>query len=167
MFRSRGFTLIEITVAVGIFMAAAVLLSGMDSNYFRDNAFRAERDALVVVLQTARMDAMNNLHERSHGVALRPADHPNAYVMFEGPSYAASDPSSREVATAKYDAEIAIDAPSEIVFCQLSGAAARGIAPGTRCDDPRNYYDGAIVMTDAARRRALTIAVNYEGAIRW
>ncbi len=149
--RSRGFTLTEMLVVIGIIVMFIGVSLFIDMNNFRGNAFRGERAILVTLLQTARADSLNNIDQMPHGIALFPADYPNSYVLFEGSNYTASDPSLREPTDAQYPVTFT-DSPSEVVFSQLSGNA---------------NYDGDIVMNDTQRGLSATISINKEGRISW
>ncbi len=169
---ARGFTLIETTVAVGIFAALAGLFMQLNAGTLRRTAVRTDADALVMLLRSARMDAMQNLHERPHGVAIRPADHPRDVVGFEGASYAGSESALRTAR--EVDGAVSISTAiagtmttksAEIIFCPLSGVAVDNIAPGTSCDDPRNFFDGSVTLSDDTSGIRFTVTINHEGAI--
>jgi prepilin-type N-terminal cleavage/methylation domain-containing protein len=165
MRRTAGFTLIESAVTLGIFAVVAGLAVGLDAHYLRDEAFRGDEDTLVMLLQHARMESMNDLDELPHGVALRPSDHPDDVVGFGGADYASSDTASREADAIADSTAVAAGSPSEIIFCPLSGAAVTAIAPGTKCDDAQNQFDGAVTLTDSTSGKTFSITVNHEGAI--
>jgi prepilin-type N-terminal cleavage/methylation domain-containing protein len=164
---SHGYTLIELLIVVGLVLMLIAIALFTDLHNYLGDAFRGERRMLVTVLQTARADALNNVDQASHGVALHPADHPQDYVTFEGDDYDASDPSSRRVFIATYPTDIDPSSPSEIVFCQLSGDATRGVAAGTACEDHANAFEGDITLVDRIRRLTLAVSIDSEGAISW
>ncbi len=148
--QKQGFTLIETLVVLATLVLVAGLVLFFDLNNYRGSAFRAERSTIITVLESARANALNNIDQASHGVAIHPPDHPDSYVLFEGSSYAASDISTREVIDASYPVTIT---PIEVIFSQLSGNA---------------NYDGTIALVDAARNNfTFTISVNREGRIHW
>jgi prepilin-type N-terminal cleavage/methylation domain-containing protein len=149
--KPRGFTLIEVIIVIGIISILGGLSLFIDLNSYRGDAFRAERAALVTALQTARADALNNINENRHGVAIHPSGY-NGYIIFEGDSYASSTHLLDEKMESSYSVDISSTSPSEIVFDQLSGNA---------------NYDGNIVLIDPARQSSTTISINHEGKISW
>src|SRR5262249_49598881 len=63
---------------------------------------------------------------KSHGVAIKPADHPNSYVVFQTSSdYAgrSSDDKDQDATFSASQGSI-VSGASEVVFAQLSGTAA-------------------------------------------
>ena len=147
----QGFSQIELLVVVGIVAAFIGLSLFADINGFRGDAFRAEVSSLGRALQTARADALNNINEKRHGVAIRPAGY-DGYVIFEGTSYAARNSSRDERIKASYDVTIAPGSPAEIVFDQLSG---------------NTNYDGNITIIDPNRAMSAVLSINHEGRISW
>ncbi len=147
----NGFTLIEILVVIGIAGVLGSLLLFVDFNSYRGDAFRAEVSALGSSLQTARADALNNINEEKHGVAIHPAGY-DGYVVFEGASYATRNGSRDVPIKAAYGVTISMSSPTEIVFDQLSGNA---------------NYDGDITLTDPNRAMDAVLSVNHEGKISW
>ncbi|MEN9614113.1 MAG: hypothetical protein RLZZ347_420 [Candidatus Parcubacteria bacterium] len=148
----RGFTITEMLIVVGIITMFIGVSLFVDMNQFRGDAFRTERTTIITLLQTARANAMNNVNQTSHGVALFPANHPNSYVLFQGVSYATADPTMLDVMDAQYGITFSTSSPKEIVFTQLSGNA---------------NYAGNITLNDPQRGMSLPISVNYEGRISW
>lgn len=148
----RGFTLMEMLIVIGLVLVIASAPLFIDLTNYRMDAFRAERGVIVTLLQKARADALNNIHEEPHGVAFFPADHPHSYVVFEGPSYAASAEASREVTDMNYQIVFGPSSPPEIVFAQL---------------DASTGFSGDVVIADTQRAATTTITVNPEGGISW
>jgi prepilin-type N-terminal cleavage/methylation domain-containing protein len=143
-----GFTLLEMLVVIGIVTMLGGALSFVDMNNYRADAFHAERGALVTMLQTARADALNNVNQKPHGVAIHPAGY-DGYVIFEGANYASA--AVRVEVAANYGVNISPGSPSEIVFEQLSGNS--------------NYSSATITLTDPERGVTSNIFINHEGAI--
>lgn len=148
----RGFTLIEMLIVIGIILVIAGAPLFIDLTSYRADAFRAERAAIVTALQKARADALNNIDQEPHGVAFFPADHPKSYVVFEGDTYAVSDPVKREVFDENYPVAFGATSPDEVVFSQLDGSAG---------------FSGDIAVVDSQRGITAAITVNHEGAISW
>lgn len=147
-----GFTLMEVLIVmgiVGIFMAASLF---MDMSSYRGDAFRSEEDSLATSLQTARADALNNINQQKHGVAIHPGGY-DGYVIFEGETYATRDVSHDEDIKASYNVTFSPATPSEVVFEQLSGNIISGA--------------GDITLMDSSRNMTATISTNYEGKISW
>ncbi|HEY4526754.1 MAG TPA: type II secretion system protein [Candidatus Paceibacterota bacterium] len=146
----RGFTLVEILVATGIvimLLSAGLVFSMSD---YRTSSFNREVQTVVTLLQTARSKAMHNINETPHGVALYPHDHPQAYVLFEGPSY--GNGIVIDVIGQEYHIIESAESTSEIIFEQLSGSVTT----------PRD-----IAFFDEARGASTFISVNAEGRINW
>jgi prepilin-type N-terminal cleavage/methylation domain-containing protein len=148
---ARGFTLIEITVVIAIVAVLAGLIAFVDLNNYRGDAFRAELSSLGVALQTARADALNNIDQNRHGVAIHPGGY-NGYVLFEGDSYATRDAALDQDIDAAYGVTVAPGSPSEVVFDQLSGDT---------------HLDADITFIDPNRNITAAISINHEGRISW
>jgi prepilin-type N-terminal cleavage/methylation domain-containing protein len=146
-----GFTLIELLVVIGIITVLAGLVSFVDLNNYRGDAFRAEVAALGSALQTARADALNNIDQNKHGVAIHPGGY-NGYVLYEGDSYALRIPALDQKVSASYGVTLSPSSPTEVVFDQLSGDAS---------------YDGDITFVDPNRSITAAITINHEGRISW
>lgn len=144
-----GFTLIEVLVVLGIITMIIGATLMFDVNSFRGEAFRGERNTLVVALQTARADALNNINQQKHGVKINPGTF-KGYVIFEGDTYASSDAVLRDEIPSLYTIELEPGSPDEVVFSQLSGNAS---------------YDGEIVLKDPERNMTTNIVINHEGKI--
>ena len=122
-----------------------------DVTSYRAQSFRAERNNLVVALQTARADSLNNINQSKHGVAINPGGYAG-YVLFEGDSFAASNPATRVSIAASYPVTLASTSPQEVVFAQLSGDTG---------------FSGQLLLTDVERQATSAIVINYEGKIGW
>ncbi len=150
---SKGFTLIEIFVVIGIVMVIVVMSIFIDMNSYRGDAFRSEVSSLGKSLQEARANSLNNINQKKHGVAINP-DGYEGYIIFEGSSYdeVGRDTSNDKEIKSSYKVTFSPSSPTEIVFEQLSGDA---------------NYNGDITILDPERGMSLAISINYEGKISW
>ena len=142
----------EMLIVMGIILVIASAPLFIDLTSYRADAFRAERSTIVTLLQKARADALNNIDQEPHGVALYPADHPKSYVVFEGASYAASNPATREATNDSYPIVFGTTSPSEVVFNQLDASA---------------NINGDITLIDVQRGASAAITITNEGGISW
>lgn len=147
----KGFTLIEVIVVIAILTTLIASTLFFNINSFRGDALRAEAKQLQIILQTARADAMNNINQKPHGVAIHP-DGYDGYVLFTGNSYAHREASTSVFIPETYHVTFDISSPQEIVFSQLSGDA---------------NYQGNIVLTDTERHALTSITINHEGALSY
>lgn len=157
----RGFTLIELVIVVGLLAIIGSFTLVLSFNSYKGYLYRTDRDVLVAALQHARALAIGNVCSgtttnctdgRAHGVAIRPVDHPESYVIFQGPSYANRD----QAVDSELDSAPTTVFPggtdlSEVVFKQLSGSATTS---------------GTITMTDDAGRSSV-ITIGPDGQISW
>ncbi len=146
----KGFTLMEMLVVIGLVGVIATMSLFIDINSFRGDAFRSEVNNLGLALQTARADALNNIDQEQHGVAINPAGY-EGYVIFEGNSYDERDSSKDEDTKSSYEVTFSPTSPTEITFEQLSGDAE----------------DTDITMIDPNRNITAVISINHEGKISW
>ncbi len=142
-----GFTLIEVLVVLSIVTLIIGATLMFDVNSYRGEAFRAERNNLVVALQTARADALNNINQMKHGVKINTDE----YVIFEGSTFDDSLENTRKKIPLSYPVTLGVGSPDEIVFNQLSG----------------DSIDGEIVLIDPERNMTTNIIINHEGKIGW
>ena len=147
----EGFTLVEVLVVLGVltFILGATVV--FDMTGYRGDAFRAERTTLVTALQTARADALNNVQQSKHGVAINP-DGFAGYVLFAGDRYADADPVTRTMIPMSYPVTFGSTSPREVVFDQLSGDTG---------------FNGQTEIIDQGRSATTAIVINYEGKIGW
>lgn len=144
---TRGFTLIETLIVVGLAVLCATFLF-IDLNSYGRDALRNEQSKLVTLLSHARMQAMNNVRQDAHGVLLAP----DGYTLFVGEHFSSADHYYDEKTVSEYPIAFGTSTPREIVFAQLSGDA---------------NYEGTIEMTDPVRNASVLITINHEGAIGW
>ena len=126
----KGFTIIELLIVFALvsIVGAFALLASIDA--YRGSLFRSDRDMLVAALERARAESMNNVcigtctDGKAHGVAIRPSDNPNAYVIFQGSSYAVRNSSVDAIFAANSVA--IVTGLNEVDFAQITGAANAG-----------------------------------------
>lgn len=141
----------EMLIVIGIIGMLVALSLFMDLNSYRGDAFYSEVSSLGTALQTARADALNNINQKRHGVAIHPSGY-DGYIIFEGDTYSSSDHLRDESINASYKVIFASTSPTEVAFDQLSGDA---------------NYDGDITLIDGVRNMTATISINHEGRISW
>lgn len=144
---TKGFTLIEIMVVMGIFIVLVSFGTIVDLNVLKSDTLRAEESTVVSVLTKARSRAMSNYSGDTHGVCYLA---PN-YVIFKGNDCSASGsdlvPANTNIATASgFPGTF-----SPVVFNQLSGNVS-----GSTID---------IIIKDGVKEEKITI--NNEGTINW
>lgn len=154
---TRGFTMIEVLTVLGILGVIAGIVMYVDLNSYRGSAFRAEQSALGVALQTARADALNNIDEDRHGVAINLAGC-SGYTIFEGNSSSTANHSKDICIKASYGVNFSPTSPTEVIFDRLSGDAI------TYAGAP---FDGDITLIDPNRGMTVAISINHEGKISW
>lgn len=153
--RNRGFTLIEILVVMGLCAVVSTFALMVSMDWYRASVSHSDRDTLVLALEHARLESMHNVclgdactGGKPHGVAVRPEDNQNAYVIFQGSTYAARDVAVDVPLEA--NPTVATSGLTEVVFAQVSGDVSSV---------------GDLVLTGAGR--VSTITVGSEGQIFW
>lgn len=152
-----GFTLIETLIVIGVISILAMMSLFMNLNNYRGDSFRSEVSSLGMTLQTARANALNNINQKPHGVAIHPGGY-DGYIIFEGSSYAVADHTRDISIKASYNITLAPSSPAEIIFKQLSGNALNSGGVD---------YDGEITFVDPQRNMTAIISINHEGKISW
>ena len=144
--RTRGLTLIEVLVTLGLLGIIASLGLFATLGEYRGDTLRSERDTFVALLTRARAHAMNNIAGVPHGFCVDAND----YVVFAGTfSQSAIEeyqPLSRVVARSGFPA---CGSGSEILFTQLSGTTTQ------------------TTLTLLQNGQTLTVSVNGEGMVGW
>jgi len=155
MINNKGFTLIEVIVVMGLLVAIAGLVGFANLDTWRAFTFRGERNLLVSVLQKARSQSVSNIclgagcsDGKSHGLAIRPSDHSDADVIFQGSNYITRDSAFDEIIGSASTINYASSTISEVIFAQLSGDAST---------------IGDINLNDGVR--STTISIKNEGRI--
>lgn len=139
---SRGFTLIELVVVIGLMalFMAFTLPVGMET--LRQHAFLNARESIRTTLTTAREDTLAGTNNAAWGVALFPHD----IVRFQGSSYASRVPAYD--VTISLGSLVTLSGPSEVTFTRPDGFPS---TPST------------LILTDS--QRTATTTVNVLGTI--
>ncbi len=82
--RQRGFTLIEIVIALSLVAMLGGVMVPMGINFFRTQKFEEQTDQVIAVARMARNQALLRKNDSAFGVKF----FPTYYVLFEGGSYA-------------------------------------------------------------------------------
>lgn len=145
---TKGFTLIEIIVTLGIMLTVLSLGTLMSLDAYRGYAFRSERSLLVSALLRARAEAMNNMGASAHGVCYASVSGTYYYLTFGG---TVCDPSSPTNDRMQANSAISVtgNPSTTVVFTQLSG---------TTTDTTMHLSDGV---------HAADIIINHEGTVTW
>ncbi len=138
-----GFTLLEMLVVMGVVsvLFAMSAIAGIDT--IARSTVASERDLLVSLLETARMQALANIHESPHGVHVSAA----TFVVFEGASFDPSDPLNRSVPR---ETAVSVSGSDDIIFEQLSGDVTD---------------EGVMTLSDS--QSSMSIDINDNGRIEW
>lgn len=143
MDHSKGFTLIETIVTLGIVIMLFTLTTFISMDFFRGYDYRSEGAIVVSLLEKARNQSMNNVNGAGHGVFFDSGN----YILFEGPSYAGRN-TVKDTVIAMGNGTVH-SGLSEIVFEQLSG----------------NTAAGTVTITKSGQN--FNITLNNEGRINW
>ena len=143
---SRGFTIVEVLVVIGIasLLLGLGLFISMDA--YRSYSFRSERNNFVSVLEKARMLSLVNVGQAAHGVHVTTS----TYTIFEGAAYSPTS-SLNEVITIGRTVTITENPTgTDIVFGQLAANVTTS---------------AQFVISDGTRFGG--ISINHEGQIDW
>lgn len=150
---NKGFTLIEVLIAIGIifFLGGMGLFLSMD--FYRTFSFRSDNNTVVSILHKARMQALSNIDlndagGKDHGVHYDAVTH--QMTIFEGSSYGSEPAQDEDI---RIDSNLIITWPGDIVFKQLTGCL------NTNCDSPTQ------VITVVNNGQTSNISINNEGSI--
>ena len=165
----KGFTLIEVLIAMAILVIILSLGLFISFDFYKSYAFRSEKNIVVSVLQKARSESLNNINQTRHGVHFE-ASPSLKYILFECPAaspqctYYNTGSSTDIIIDSSYGASIAnpLPLPFDVIFGQLSGDCipSSGATPFA-CDS----LNQPITISYGAR--SYNITVNSEGRIDW
>lgn len=139
-----GFTQIELLVVIAIMIILASIGAVVGFDTIGRSTVASERDLVVTLLSSVRAKALANINELPQGLIIET----DKITLFEGNSYAASNPLSRKVI--KRNPNIVISGLKEVVFDQLSGQALSGG-----------------IITFSSPNESATITLNNAGQIDW
>jgi prepilin-type N-terminal cleavage/methylation domain-containing protein len=155
-----GFTLIEISVVMGLLAIIGSLLVFANFDVWRGYNFRGEADLLISVLQKARNQSINNIclgsgctEGKSHGVYIQS----DKYTIFQGSDWDHRDVAVDEDFEASNSVSSASSTINEVVFSQLSGDASFPQNP--------DLTEGEIILNETNGFHSETISINNEGRI--
>ncbi len=112
---SKGFTILETVLVIGIMAIIFSIGVPITFDFYINYELTTERDNLVSIYQQARDSSMSGEGGLAHGVYLTN----NGYVLFEGSSYA-DRLVERDIVFSRNDL-IEVIGPTETVFEALSG----------------------------------------------
>jgi len=141
---NRGFTVLEIMVAVGLITIIGSLALFVSMDFYRSYNLDTEVETFITLISRARGRAVNNIDAMSHGVYI---DEENV-TLFRGNNYQTRDEELDEIF--KRSQAFEVEGLEEIVFDQLTGETT---ASGT--------------VTIQGQGRSTTISINNEGRIDW
>ncbi|OGZ68624.1 MAG: hypothetical protein A3D35_01210 [Candidatus Staskawiczbacteria bacterium RIFCSPHIGHO2_02_FULL_34_9] len=159
--QTKGFTLIEILIAMVVLGIIASLGLFISLDFYRTYAFNSEGNVILSVLKRVRNQSMNNINGVRHGVHFE--DNSGLkYIMFECPTLTPNctsyDPSYPQI---EMDSSWGISfisptppLPFDVMFDQLSGDC-------TTCQ----ISDITITVSYAIKK--YDILINKEGGISW
>lgn len=165
----RGFTMIEFLITMGMFTIVAGIALFINMQSYRASNFRTDRDLLIATLQRARSQAISNIclgtcsgnDGLKHGVAIRPSDHPGAFVIFQTTSdYASRGATNSAVDTVIVASSSQATGIASVVFDQLSGNVSSVTSAVCPVGTPR-----CIVLTGDGH--VSTTTISSDGQITW
>ena len=140
---TSGFSLIEVVLVLALISLVAAIGPTFSFQTISRSYALSERDLLVSLLTKQRAQALANVHEAPQGLYIDST----SYVLFEGSSYSANNPTNQAVPKLS---RATITGAQSMVFQQLTADVA---TPGT------------ITITGDAQ--TYTIAVNAAGRLDW
>ncbi|MBI4268267.1 prepilin-type N-terminal cleavage/methylation domain-containing protein [Candidatus Uhrbacteria bacterium] len=138
---SKGFTLLEVVIALGIFALIFSLGPYVGMDLYRSHVFRSDILTLATLLRKARSQSLHRIDGAPHGVSITSS----AYVFFTGDSYALRRP--------EFDIE----------FPAHRAVAKTGLPEIVFSYDAQVSHPGTIVFSDGSR--VSSIVINSEGGI--
>ena len=146
---TKGFSLIEILVVIGMLAIVGSFGLFLSMESFQHSIFKNDRDLLIDALYKARAQSVNNMcfgtcsGGQPHGVHIGNG----AYTVFQGLSYTAGDPQNEVTAA---NPGTTVTGATDIVFDRISGITT----PVT-------------LTVTSVNGQTSTISVRTEGGIGW
>ena len=147
---SRGFSLVEVLVVIGIFLVLGAVVLPVAGNFYTSSSLEQESNNLVTALRSAHTRSLARFNNSAHGVFLEPAVVPPRYTLYQGVNYA-----GRQTA---YDV-VTILPPSFTLSTTIAGADIRFSAGPALTSDV-----GTITLTPSGQAPRI-ITVNKFGGI--
>ena len=125
-YKSRGFTLVETMVVIGIMLVLALLVLPIIGNLQSEVGFDNNAQEVISVLRLARSKTLSSEGAAQWGVYFATSSLPHRYILFKGENYASRDPSFDKAYTLPKKVrfgDLDFQGGKEIVFNRLSGAA--------------------------------------------
>jgi len=118
----RGFTLLEILIAIAIVGILFVGMVGAMSQFVRGNVLERETRTVVSILDDARGRTLFSENDRQYGVHFESGN----VVLFEGGVYSAVDPENETTSLSgtTLSSVALIGGGDDVVFDRLTGAIA-------------------------------------------
>ena len=114
----KAFSLIEILVAISIFLILGAVTTPFAINFYQRYQSINERNLLVSLFREARTMSMAGQGSSHHGVHIAS----DQYTLFEGPIYAARDQAKDQ--TFPRSDQMIITGASDILFNYLTGKSS-------------------------------------------
>lgn len=148
----KGFSLIELTIVLGILAAASFFTLTITMENYHGNAFIDTQTLIVAALQKARSQAMSGVcmgesctEGRKHGLYVEGAQ----LTVFQGNTYNTDDEQNERITLPGRG--VLVGGLSEVVFTEFSGIPTQA---------------GDIIISDSMGHTA-TITIGIEGQIVW
>lgn len=90
-FQSSGFTLIEILIAIALFLLLAAASFSIYGNLAVSSQLDDAHSGILSALRIARVYSMSGLNNSSHGVYFEDNPVQDKYILYQGPSYLSRD----------------------------------------------------------------------------